>query len=303
MVHLDGSRSVRVDLLLRNGFDLCFLGIPGEGVVQQRSWSVERLLEKRLVVLLRDDRCAFGHHRRQPSGVIGVRMRVHHVADRLVGNELLRFGDVRESARLGLSGLEHHDVILELHNHRIVAAGSGGEPVEAVAELFGSDGQRRRGAAPTRATGGTATACGRGRRRHQRGDIGRIRLRRGHVDFEEGPPAARLHDLRRRHDAAEVLPARVGGEDVHVAHDVFTQPGLDPFDDVLVVHVAVDDVVLAGRRFDGGTPGQDGVVLAVDLAAARGGVVLGGAFQKSPGRDVELQGVGPGLRDIRLSAA
>ena len=87
---------------------------------------------------------------------------------------------------------------------------------------------------------------------------------------------------------------------MHVAHDVVAQPGLDALDDVLVVHVAVDDVALAGRRLDRGTPGQHGVVLAVDLAAARRRVVRGGAFQETPGRDVELQRVGPGLRDIRL---
>jgi hypothetical protein len=32
--------------------------------------------------------------------------------------------------------------------------------------------------------------------------------------------------------AAEVLPPGVGGEDVHVAHDVLAQPGLDSFDEL-----------------------------------------------------------------------
>ena len=225
-------------------------------------------------------------------------MRVHDVTDWLVGDQLLRFRDVRETTRLGLSGLKHHDVVLELHNHRIVTAGSSGEPVEAVAELFGSDHQRS-GRTTSRSATSAATA-GRCGCRSQRCDIGRIRLRRRHRDFKVGPPTARLHDLRRRYDSTEVLPTRVGGEDVHVAHDVVTQPCLDPIDDVLFVHVAVDDVVLAGRRLDRRTPGQDGVVLAVDLAAARGRVVRSRAFQETPGRDVKLQGVGPGLRDIRL---
>ena len=96
VVHLDGARPVRVDLLLRHRFDLRLLRILRERVVQQRSRRVERFLEELLVVLLRDDRGAFGHQRRQPAGVIGVRMRVHHVADRLVGDQLLRFGDVGE---------------------------------------------------------------------------------------------------------------------------------------------------------------------------------------------------------------
>src|SRR5262245_16999838 len=80
-------------------------------------------------------------------------MRVHDVTDRLVGDELLRFCDVSESTRLGLSGLEHHDVVFELHDHRIVTAGSGGEPVKTVAKLFGSDHQRRWSATAARTTG------------------------------------------------------------------------------------------------------------------------------------------------------
>ena len=66
-------------------------------------------------------------------------MRVHDVTDRLVGDQLLRFGDVGETTGLGLSGLKHHDVVLELHDHRIVTAVSGGEPIEALVELFRSD--------------------------------------------------------------------------------------------------------------------------------------------------------------------
>ena len=54
-------------------------------------------------------------------------MRIHDEADRLVGDELLRFGDVGERARLGLGGLEDHDVVLELHKHRVVTAGSSGQ--------------------------------------------------------------------------------------------------------------------------------------------------------------------------------
>ena len=256
MVHLDGARAVRVDLLLGHRFDLGLLRILRERVVQQRSRRVERLLEELLVVLLRDDRRAFGDQRRQPAGVIGVRMRVHHVADWLVGNQLLRFGDVGERTRLGLSGLEHHDVVPELDDQRIVAAGSGGEPVEPVAELFVSDGQRGR------AAGGSRTG-----RRGQRAQPPRprraVQVRAPasrHRQDSPSPPSTSTSKngqpprvctiFAGAIDAAEVLPARVGGEDVHVAHDVVAQPRLDPLDEVLVVHVAVDDVVLAGRRLD-----------------------------------------------------
>src|SRR5206468_6047968 len=128
------------------------------------------------------------------------------------------------------------------------------------------------------AAAGTTTTCSRCRWRNQSGEVGRIRLRRRHIDFKEGPPAAGLHDLRGRHYSAEVLPTGIGGEDVHVAHNVVTQPSLDPIYDILFIHVAIDDVVLAGRRLDRWTPGQDGVVLAIDLAAARSGVVRSSAF-------------------------
>src|SRR5262245_62471028 len=104
-------------------------------------------------------------------------MRVHDVTNRLVGDELLRFGDVSESTRLGLSGFEHHDVVFELYNYRIVAAISGGEPVEPIAEFFGSDGHSR--CPPT----DTTTTCRRWRWRSSCCDICRIRLRRRHIDF------------------------------------------------------------------------------------------------------------------------
>ena len=203
-----------------------------------------------------------------------------------------------------MSGLEHHDVVFELHDHRIVAAGSGGEPVKAVAKLFGSDRQSRL------AGRHLARRPQRRRRRHGRPPVpgaGTSVATSAGFAFaavtstsKNGHPPRVCTIFDRRHRAAEILPARVGGDDVHVAHDVVAQPGLDAIDDVVLIHVAVDDVVLAGRRLDRRAPGQDGVVLAVDLAAARGRVVLGRTFQETPGRDVELQRVGPGLRDIRL---
>ena len=85
VVHLHRARSVRVNLLLLHRFDFDFSRILGQRIVEQRSRSVQRLLQKRHIVFLRDDDRAFRHHRRQPARVIGVRMRVHHVANRLVG--------------------------------------------------------------------------------------------------------------------------------------------------------------------------------------------------------------------------
>src|SRR5262245_4588703 len=116
-------------------------------------------------------------------------MSVHDVTNGLVGDELLRFRDISQGTRLGLSSLKHHDVIFELHNYRIVTPASGGEPVETVAKLFGSDGQCRCAATRTasaRSTGRCSRRCAatrstatsrRWRWRNQRSYIGRIRLR------------------------------------------------------------------------------------------------------------------------------
>jgi hypothetical protein len=76
---------------------------------------------------------------------------------------------------------------------------------------------------------------------------------------------------------------------VHVAHDVFPEPRLDPIDGVALADIAIDDIGLAGRRLDRRAPGQDGVVLPVHPAAVDCGIVLGRTFQEAPGRDVELQ--------------
>ena len=180
--------------------------------------------------------------------MVRVRMRVPHVTQRLVRKELLGFGDVRHATGFRLARFEHHHVVLELHEDRIVAAGSGCEPIETVTELLRRHGHRRwtsRSASRRRtaATAGRRRGCG-----NECGDVGRIQLRTRHVHIGERPAAARLDDLRGRHRAAEILPARVGGDDVHIAHDVFVEPRLDALNLILAVDIAVDHIALAGRR-------------------------------------------------------
>ncbi len=84
-------------------------------------------------------------------------MRDHDVLDRLGREELLRFRDVGERPRLALPGLEHHHVVLELDDERVVAARPRREPVEAVAELLGRDVERGRSAARRTAGRGART--------------------------------------------------------------------------------------------------------------------------------------------------
>ena len=52
VVHLDPSRSIRVHLFVRHRFDFRFPGIGRQPVIQQRSWCVERPVEKFLAVLV-----------------------------------------------------------------------------------------------------------------------------------------------------------------------------------------------------------------------------------------------------------
>src|SRR4030095_16619053 len=87
-----------------------------------------------------------------------MRMRVHDVADRLPGKELLRFRDVRGTACLALPGFEHHDVVLEFDDHGVIAAVSGSQPVETVAQLFVGHGHRSSLSATTTTSRSLTTA-------------------------------------------------------------------------------------------------------------------------------------------------
>src|SRR6185295_7117687 len=112
----------------------------------------------------------------------------------------------------------------------------------------------------TTSTGGTRRG---GRRKSERREIRGICLCRCYGEFKEGPAAACLHDLRRSHYSTEIFPAAVNRQNMHVAHDVVWQPGFDPVDDILIIHVTVDGVVFAGRRLRRWTPAQNGVVFAI----------------------------------------
>ena len=200
-------------------------------------------------------------------------------------------------------------MVAEVHDERVVAARAGGEPVDTIAELLGRHGQRRWRRRASSRTASTASgrrptaswaAATTGRRGSERREIGGVGLCRRHIDGEERPPAPRLHDPRRGHHAAEILPSRVGGEDVHVAHDVVAHPGLNALDEVVVTEVAVDDVVLAGGRLDRRTPGQHRVAPAFDAATVDSRIVLCRTLEKAPGCEVELERGRPWLRQVGL---
>jgi len=60
-------------------------------------------------------------------------------------------------------------------------------------------------------------------------------LRLRYVDFKEGHPP-RVCTIFEE-PLSPKSSSRCKGEDVHVAHNVFTQPCLDPIDDVLFIYV------------------------------------------------------------------
>src|SRR5207244_13468010 len=110
-----------------------------------------RLLEIRLVQLVREDRRAFRDRGAQTARMIDMRVRVDDVGNRLVGNQPLRFGDDRLAARLALSALDDRDVILEVDRDSGIAAEN---QVHTVAQLLG---RRLRGRwRATTAAGGAA---------------------------------------------------------------------------------------------------------------------------------------------------
>src|SRR5262245_58650100 len=100
--------------------------------------------------------------------MIRVRVRVEDVANRLVGEQLLRLVDVQLAARDRLTGFEHHHVVLELDEQRVVAARTSRQSIESVAELLRGDGERWWRTAATRATGRRAAAGAAATRRRWR---------------------------------------------------------------------------------------------------------------------------------------
>src|SRR5690606_10997178 len=132
---LDCAVTVRVNALIADGLETRTLRRPRELVVEQRTRRVERAAQELDAVLLRNDRRTFGHEHRKSGRMVAMGMRDHHVADRLVRELPFDLRDVRSGARLALAGLEHHDVLVELDDDRVVATRARGVAPNAVAEL------------------------------------------------------------------------------------------------------------------------------------------------------------------------
>ena len=85
-----------------------------------------------LVLLVGDDGHTFGHEPPQPARMVKVVVRVDHIFDRLIGNQLLCLGDDRGGAGLTVASFDQNNVILEVHGDAGVSAKN---EVHAVAKL------------------------------------------------------------------------------------------------------------------------------------------------------------------------
>ena len=195
VIELDRARAIGVDALVFHGVDTHATRIARQRVIEQRARRVQRPSEELDGILLRDDRRTLGHHGRDTRRVVAMRMAVPHVADRLARELPLDLVDVELGTRLILAGLEHHDVVVELGDDRVVAACPRRVAPEPWAELFLRERHRRavgrredRRRAPRLREAPAAAPASRDRR---------IAASVRHVDFEERPTAARLLDLRR----------------------------------------------------------------------------------------------------------
>ena len=187
---------------------------------------------KYLAVVVGEDDGPVGRERRQPAGVIEVRVRVHDVLDSFVRDQPLGLCDHGQCARLALPALEHDDVIFELDGERHVAAG---DAIDTVGQLL-------RGGRPCHRRSDRR----RRRRRHQRREVRRIGASlpnesdvRFHADAALPDPGGRPEA------AAEVRVVTVKGLDMHVAEYGMLDPRLDALDELLRVDVADDSIRLA----------------------------------------------------------
>ena len=256
----------------------------GHRVGRQRALAGQGVLEELLVHFVRHDRDALGDDGADPARVIEVMVRQHAIANRLVRNHAFRFGNDRLRARIVLPGrLEDQDVIGELDGERDIAAR---DAVDAVRQpLRGRSGRGGRWASGRR----TARAGGRRRRRHQRRQIGRIRVRSEDLRVERRPAAALLHDRGRILEAHVVAVVGVLGRHEHVAEHGVLEPRVDARHEVVAIDVADDAIRGAARRLDRRFPRELCHLLAVDCAPACRRVVLLRAHEETPRRYPDLE--------------
>ena len=95
------------------------------------------------IPLVRDDGCALVDIGADSAQVVPVVVRIHHEANRLVGNEFLHFLDNREGTVARSGGLDDYRVIAELDGHAVVRRTS--QIPDPIRQLFRLHADRRDG--------------------------------------------------------------------------------------------------------------------------------------------------------------
>ncbi len=162
--------------------------------------------------------------------MVEVVVRVHDVADRLAGNQLLRLVDNLGGAGFALRAFDDDDVVLEVDGDGRVAAE---DEEDALCELFGRHAGRGHARRRRRASRRAASPL-----RRLNGDRG-VGPHLGHAQVEDRVAALPLHDLHRKLHAAEVLVVGVHGFEQRVAEVRGVNPCLNPFNQVLIVDVSI----------------------------------------------------------------
>ena len=134
-----------------------------------------------------DDGSSLGHVGAQTAGVIEMMMRVDHVFDGLIRNQLLGFRHHRRATLIVLPTFHNHDAVFEIQCDRRVASQN---QVDAVAQLF----CRHR-----------CRSSGSGRRCRCRNIRGSVGLHVGHRQIQHRVSTLLLQDVGRKLHAAKIL--------------------------------------------------------------------------------------------------
>ena len=263
MIQLHRACAIGQDPFVSDALDGSLFARLGQLVRLHRAWGRQALLEKRFADVMRDNGGALGHERAQAASVVKVVMRVDHVFDRLVRDDLLHLGDHRHGAFVVLRPFDDHQMILHFYQHAVMRPAC--QVPDAIRHLLG-----------LHLHGRLADIV-----RHL--DVGRrmgFDLADGQIEGREA--SLFLRDLGGKLHPAKILVLGVGRLRQHIAKDGIGVPGFHLLDQVALVDLRVD-LQLAGHH-----KGDGGQLLATFRARLHGGLVCQGRFDHAVRGNPEL---------------
>ena len=218
---------------------------------------------------MRNDRRAFSHVGSKSARMVEVMMRVDHISDRLVRDQLLHLSNDRKRTLFVQGPFDDYDVIRELDGYAVM--GSALEVEHAIADFLRLNGYRWYGA---------GRRCRSLLRLNRYCCVG-FYIRDGKNQYREA--ALLLDDHRRKFYAAKVFVETVGRLDRHVAKNIVVDPGSHSFDDVLIINVS-DNLVLVLQR-----KRHDIELHSVDGFGFHGRIVSHGSFDETERSEPETK--------------